>query len=81
MPHRNKAPLQAKLYRDLEHADHWIAWSANIGWTSFWARPNGWAERETPVELGAMRLREVPLPDAFNTDLLAAFQRAAPPAL
>jgi hypothetical protein len=81
MPHRRKAQPQAKLYRDLDRVDRWIAWSANTGWTAFWARPNGWANREPLVGLDAMRLREVTLPEAFNTDLLAAFQRAAPPAL
>jgi hypothetical protein len=80
MPHRSKAQLEAKLYRDVDHADRWIAWSARIGWSAFWARPNGWAERETLVDHGGIRLREVPLAEAFNTDLLAAFQRPAQPA-
>jgi hypothetical protein len=80
MPRRKRPRLAAKLYRDIDHADRWIAWSANTGWATFWARPNGWAEREPIVELGAVRVREVPLAEAFNTDLLAAFQRAAPPA-
>jgi hypothetical protein len=79
MPHRSKAQLQAKLYRDVDHADHWVAWSANHGWATFWARPNGWAEREPLVEPRAMRMCEVPLAEAFNTDLLAAFQRPVQP--
>jgi hypothetical protein len=72
--------LEAKLYRDIDHQDRWIAWSAKIGWVGFHARPNGWAEREPVVELEALRLREVPLAQAFNTSLLEAFQPAVRPA-
>ena len=81
MPQRKKAGLEAKLYRDVDQADHWVAWSANIGWQVFWARPNGWAEREPLAELGAIRLCEVPLAEAFNSDVLAAFRRPPPRAL
>jgi hypothetical protein len=70
--------FEAKLYRDIDHQDRWIAWSAKIGWVGFHARPNGWAEREPVVELEARRLREVPLAQAFNTSLLEAFQSAVP---
>jgi hypothetical protein len=77
MPHRKRARLEAKLYRDIDQAGRWIVWSARTGWHAFWARPNGWAERQPLVELGAVRLREVPLVEAFDTDLLAAFQRHA----
>jgi hypothetical protein len=80
MPRQNKLRLDAKLFRDIDHANRWIAWSVNTGWATFWARPNGWAEREPIVELSAMRLCEVPLAEAFDTDLLAAFQRAVQPA-
>ena len=80
MPQRRKVRLEAKLYRDIDHADRWIAWSANIGWATFLARPNGWAERKPIGELDAIRLCEVPLAEAFNTDLLAAFQRPVQPA-
>ncbi|HEV3198764.1 MAG TPA: hypothetical protein VGZ73_12680 [Bryobacteraceae bacterium] len=72
--------LEAKLYRDIEHQDRWIAWSANIGWVGFHARPNGWADREPVAELDALHLREVPLAQAFDTSLLEAFRRADRPA-
>jgi hypothetical protein len=66
-------PLEARLYRDLDHDDYWIAWSANIGWVRFPARPNGWAGRKPVVELEALRLREVSLAEAFNTVLIESF--------
>jgi hypothetical protein len=69
-----KAQLEAKLYRDIDHDDHWIAWSANIGWVRFLARPNGWAERKPVLEVDGLRLREVSLARAFNTGLIRAFQ-------
>jgi len=72
--------LEARVYRDIEQQDRWIAWSAKIGWMGFPARPNGWAEREPVVELDAVRLREVPLARALNTSLLEAFRRAVQPA-
>jgi hypothetical protein len=75
-----KVQLEARLYRDIDHQDRWIAWSAKIGWVGFHARPNGWAEREPVVELAALRLREVPLVQAFNTSLLEAFKPAVRPA-
>jgi len=62
---RREGRLEAKLYRDIDHQDRWIAWSAKIGWVGFHARPNGWAEREPVVELDALRLREVPLAEAL----------------
>ena len=68
-------PLHAKLYRDIDHDDQWIAWSANIGWVRFRARPNGWAERVPIVELDALHLRAVSLAQAFNTRLIEAFRR------
>jgi len=71
--------LEAKLYRDIDHQDRWIAWSKKIGWVGFHARPNGWAEREPVVELDSMRLREVPLAEALDTSLLEAFRRAVRP--
>jgi hypothetical protein len=67
--------LEAKLYRDTDHDDQWIAWSANIGWVRFRARPNGWAERKPVVGLDALHLREVSLAQAFDTGLIQAFQR------
>jgi len=66
--------LAVKLYRDIDHDDQWVAWSHNIGWVRFRARPNGWAERKPVVELDALHLREVPLAQAFNTALIEAFQ-------
>jgi hypothetical protein len=72
--------LEAKLYQDIDRLDYWIAWSAKIGWVRFQSRPNGWAEREPVVELASMHLREVPLAEALNTDLLEAFRRAVRPA-
>jgi len=67
--------LEAKLYRDIDHDDQWIAWSRNIGWVRFRARPNGWAERKPVVELDALHLREVSLAQAFNTGLIEAFHQ------
>jgi hypothetical protein len=75
-----KDRIEAKLFQDIDHLDHWIAWSAKVGWVGFQACPNGWAEREPVVELDWMRLREVPLAEALNTDLLEAFLRALRPA-
>jgi hypothetical protein len=69
-----RVQLKAKLYRDLDHHDYWIAWSRNIGWVRFPARPNGWAERKPVVELDALHLREVSLAQAFDTDLIEAFR-------
>jgi hypothetical protein len=69
-----RVSLAARLYRDLDHHDYWIAWSAKIGWVRFPARPNGWADRKPVVELGALHLREVPLAKAFNSDLIEAFR-------
>ena len=66
--------LEARLYRDIDHGDQWIAWSRNIGWVRFRARPNGWAERKPGVELDALHLREVSLAQAFDTDLIEAFR-------
>jgi hypothetical protein len=80
MRRMRKVWLEARLYRDIDHQDRWIAWSAKIGWVGSHARPNGWAEREPVVELEALRLREVPLARAFNTSLLEAFQSAVRPA-
>jgi hypothetical protein len=65
---------KAKLYRDLDHHDYWIAWSANVGWVRFPARPNGWADRKPVVELDTLHLCEVSLAQAFNTDLIEAFR-------
>jgi len=70
-----RAQLEARLYRDIDRDDFWIAWSTNIGWVRFRARPNGWAERESVVELDASRLRAVSLVKAFNTGLIEAFPR------
>ena len=70
-----RGKLAAKLYRDIDHDDEWIAWSANIGWVRFRARPNGWAERVPIVELDALHLRAVSLAQAFNTRLIEAFRR------
>jgi hypothetical protein len=69
----SRGRLEARLYRDIDHNDHWIAWSRNIGWVRFLARPNGWAERKPVVGLDALRLREVSLAQAFNTGLIEAF--------
>ena len=76
MGRTTKNRLEAKLYRDLDRQDRWIAWSAKIGWVGFAARPNGWAEREPVARLDALHLCEVPLAQAFNTSLLDAFRRA-----
>jgi hypothetical protein len=74
-PQMRMDQLEAKLYRDIDHDDQWIAWSRNIGWVRFRARPNGWAERKPVVELDALHLREVSLAQAFNTGLIEAFHQ------
>jgi len=68
---------EVRLYRDLDNADHWIAWSAKIGWVHFWARPNGWAERVSVADLDDLHLSEIPTAQALNTSLIAAFQHQA----
>jgi hypothetical protein len=80
MRRMGKDRLEVRLYQDIDRPDHWIAWSAKIGWVGFQARPNGWAERQPVGELDWMRLHEVPLAQALNTDLLEAFLRAVRPA-
>jgi hypothetical protein len=68
-----KDQLAARLYRDIDCGEQWIAWSAKIGWVRFWARPNGWAERMPVVGLDGLHVREVSLAQAFNTGLIEAF--------
>jgi hypothetical protein len=72
-PSTRRNPLKAKLYRETDIEDHWIAWSAKLGWVRFPAHRNGWAERKPAVESDALLLQEVPLAQAFNTDLMDAF--------
>jgi hypothetical protein len=70
--------LGAKLYRDLDHPEQWIAWSPKLGWVRFPAQPNGWAERQPVDELKTLNLHEVPLAQAFDTSLLEAFRASFP---
>jgi hypothetical protein len=72
---REQIELDAKLYRDMDHDGHWVAWSANLGWVRFRACPNGWAERQPVAELDALRLRAVSLARAFDTAMIEAFRR------
>ena len=72
-PRARIAP-EVRVYRDIDHDGHWVAWSANVGWVRFWARPNGWAERLPIADLGDFHLCEVPLAQAFRTHFIEAFQ-------
>jgi hypothetical protein len=63
-----------RLYRDIDDEDHWIAWSSNLGRVGLLGRPNGWAERMPVVDLEVLRLREIPLAQAFCMSLMVAFQ-------
>jgi len=66
--------VSAKLYRDVNYDDDWIAWYANIGWVRLLARPRGRAARKPAAKLDALHLQTVSLAQAFSTGLVETFQ-------
>lgn len=58
-----------RLYRSSRDLQHWYVYEDSMGWMSFPARENGWAERRPVASVQGLELREVPLWLSFNTGL------------
>jgi hypothetical protein len=56
-----------KLYKSLDHPNHWIACVTGVGWVAFPKSANGWAQRHPARGLDPLGLREVPASLAQNT--------------
>jgi hypothetical protein len=53
-----------KLYKSLDHPNHWIACVTGTGWVAFPIAENGWSQRHPARGLDPLHLREVPLKSA-----------------
>ncbi|HWD00645.1 MAG TPA: hypothetical protein VG456_28005 [Candidatus Sulfopaludibacter sp.] len=56
-----------KLYKSLDHPNHWIACVTGTGWVAFPKTENGWNQRHPARGLDPLQLREVPLRLAGRT--------------
>ena len=69
--HEDKQML--KLYRSMQHAGAWIAYSQDTGWVVFPATPGGWEQRKPCRGIDPMHLRQVPVGLAANTGVSLPF--------
>ena len=50
-----------KLYKSMDHPNHWIACVPGSGWVAFPKLEDGWSHRHPARGLDPLHLREVPL--------------------
>lgn len=58
-----------KLYRSINYANRWFAFSPETGWVMFPAEPGGWEKRVAARGVDPVYIRQVPLHLAFNTGM------------
>jgi hypothetical protein len=58
-----------RLYRSPKDLQHWFVYDDSMGWVTFPARVNGWANRRPVCTTDGLDLKEVPLWLSFRTGL------------
>ena len=61
-----------RLYRCGRDLEHWFVFEDSVGWVTFPAKVDGWAERRPVQSVHGLDLQEVPLRLSFNTGLADA---------
>lgn len=58
-----------KLYKSMDHPNHWIAYAPGEGWIAFPKSAGGWDTRHPARGLDPLAIREVPLHLAHTAGL------------